>query len=432
MNISALVRQSLLAIAFSCFSLLLQAQSFKAAVSKVDFTPDNSQRLLGFGPRESTGVHDRIYHRVTVMDDGKTRFVLVSSDICMIAPTEYDKVAERLQKELGISPENFWWSVTHTHAAPELGPLGLPEAFRDKPNTHQYDTKYIEATESKLVNAVADAIRKLEPARLSAGWGESHANVNRRARDGKGGTFLGQNPDLPVDRRIGMLRLDKLDGSPICLIANYAMHATVLGGQCMLISGDAPGIVAEYVEKKAGAPMLFINGAAGNIAPIYSTQPDFSRLKDFESLLGDRILEANSKMTASLAKVKLKAGGKVVEIPQREMKWPEYMRNYTGKNRSGTDVVKLPVRFLTINKEIAIWSAPLELFCEISNEVRDRSPYRYTFYYGYTNGWLGYLLTDEEIPYGGYETTVTPFKPGAGQLLIEAVLNHIRSEKRKL
>ncbi|HRN55026.1 MAG TPA: hypothetical protein PLL71_01165 [Agriterribacter sp.] len=30
---------------------------------------------------------------------------------------------------------------------------------------------------------------------------------------------------------------------------------------------------------------------------------------------------------------------------------------------------------LKINKGIAIWSTPVELFCEVSNEVRSRSPF---------------------------------------------------------
>ena len=427
-----MMKKPLLLIALFLVIQALPAQTFRAAVVKTDITPDNSQQLLGYGARKSTGINDRIYHRAAVMDDGKTRFVLVSSDICVIAPSEYDKVAARLQKELGIAPENFWWSLTHTHSAPELGPPGLPEAFMSERYTHQYDVKYTEETESKLVSAVADAIKKLEPARLSVGWGHSNANINRRARDGKGKTYLGLNPDLPVDRRIGMLRLERPDGSAIAIIANYAMHGTVIGGECTLISGDAPGIVADYVEQKTGAAMLFINGAAGNIAPIYSTQPTPFRLKEFEPLLGDRILEANAKMTASSADVVFKTGGTIVETPRREgLKWPAYMNHYTGKASSGIDVVKLPVRFLKINKDIAIWSAPLELFCEISNEVRDRSPFPYTFYYGYTNGWLGYLLTDEEFPYGGDETTVTPFKPGAGRDLINGVLGYIEGQMRK-
>lgn len=39
-------------------------------------------------------------------------------------------------------------------------------------------------------------------------------------------------------------------------------------------------------------------------------------------------------------------------------------------------------------------------------------------------------MTDEEIPFGGYETTVTPFKPGAAQNLIEHVMSHLEGPLR--
>ena len=93
-------------------------------------------------------------------------------------------------------------------------------------------------------------------------------------------------------------------------------------------------------------------------------------------------------------------------------------------------MVRLPIRFLRINEDIAIWSAPLELFCEISNEVRDRSPFPYTFYYGYTNGWLGYLLTEAEYKYGGYEPTVSPYTPQSASDLTEAVVTYLHGEMR--
>ena len=86
----------------------------------------------------------------------------------------------------------------------------------------------------------------------------------------------------------------------------------------------------------------------------------------------------------------------------------------------------MPVRFLKINNDIAIWSAPIELFCEVSNEIRDQSAFEYTFYYGYTNGWLGYLPAEEEFKYGGYEVErVSPFTPEAARHLTEAVLGYL-------
>ena len=413
-------------IAFVLHGVCAEAQTFRAAVSKINITPENAQQLLGYGARKSTAVHDSIFHRVVVMDDGNTKFVLVSSDICLISPSEYDNVAERVRKELGVPPENFWWSVTHTHSAPEVGPPGLAEAFLADRYTHQYDVAYTATIEDKLIQAARSAITELEPARLAVGWGHSNANINRRARDAKGQTVLGLNPDLPVDRRIGMIRLERTDRSPIAIIANYAMHGTVIGGECTLISADGPGTVSNYVEEKTGATMLFINGAAGNIAPIYSTQPNTFRLKEFESLLGEKIIDANKRMNASDSNVVLKMGSTVVETPRKEgLKWPQYLDRYTSEDANGVQTVKLPLRFLNINKDIAIWAAPLELFNEISSEIRDRSSFPYTFYFGYTNGWLGYMLTDQEIPFGGYETTVSPFKPGAEKDLIHAVLRYM-------
>jgi hypothetical protein len=93
-------------------------------------------------------------------------------------------------------------------------------------------------------------------------------------------------------------------------------------------------------------------------------------------------------------------------------------------------MVLLPVRFLKINDDVAIWSTPLELFCEISNEIRDRSPFPFTFYFGYTNGWLGYMPSEAEWPYGGYETSVSPYTPAAGKELTELVTGYLNGELR--
>jgi hypothetical protein len=58
--------------------------------------------------------------------------------------------------------------------------------------------------------------------------------------------------------------------------------------------------------------------------------------------------------------------------------------------------------------EVAPWSAPVELFCEISINVRDHSPYPHIFYLGYANGWLGYLPARQALAEGGRETRTNP------------------------
>ena len=104
---------------------------------------------------------------------------------------------------------------------------------------------------------------------------------------------------------------------------------------------------------------------------------------------------------------------------------------YTRSMGNGKNLVRLPAGFLKINHDIAIWSLPVELFCEISNEIRDRSPYTYTFYYGYTNGWLGYLPTAAEFKHGGYEVeTVSPYTTEAEADVVEGVMNYMQGDLR--
>lgn len=405
----------------------------KAAVVKVDITPSEPKMLLGYAARKSTGVHSGIHHKIVVLDDGTTRFFLVASDLCVLSPSEYDHVATLLKKKLGIDPLQFWWSVTHTHSAPEVGVPGLPESFMQERYEHEVDTAYTRFVEESLLRGVQQAIAQLEPATLSVGWGYAEANINRRTWGVDHKAVFGMNPDGPVDRRIGLLKLQKANGSLMGMIANYALHATVLGPGNLKISADVAGVVANYVEEKTGAPLVFINGAAGNLAPIYSVYPSpgAGHLDQFKVLLGDKILHAATELYEVLDSVRIVTGEQIVKTPRKETltQWPSYLNRYSPAAKKGEKpMVHLPVRFLKLHPSLVIWSAPLELFCEISNNVRDQSPYLYTLYFGYTNGWLGYLASAAEWKYGGYEThKVSPYEVVAEKDITTTVLQYLHS-----
>jgi hypothetical protein len=289
---------------------------------------------------------------------------------------------------------------------------------------HTWDRDYAQFVKSALIAGIKQARSQLAPARAAVAVGMARANINRRARDLDGTISLGLNPDGPVDRQVGVIRLERTDGSLLALIANYAMHGTVLSGRWMQISGDGPGVVASYVEEKAGAPMLYLNGAAGNIAPIYTVQPDpkSGHLGEFRVLLGDRILDVHRSLGPGAANTTLWVGEKWVETPRKEgLGWPADLPGYAAKGPSGSDLVRVPVRFLRINDSV-LWATPNELFCEIAFRVRNESPFRHTFYVGYTNGWLGYLPTSQAFREGGYEPRTSPFTGQAEKDLGDAVV----------
>lgn len=396
--------------------------SFKASFARTNITPYKSQNLLGYGTRMSEGVRDSLFHKVVILDDGNTQFYLVVTDLGTIAPVTYDKAADRLKREFNIDKQNFWWANTHTHSAPEVGSGGVIPLFLADRYEEKYDEEYARFVEDKLVEAIAKAKKQLVPARLGVGWGYSRANINRRARTPDNRTFLGENPNGPIDRKIGLIRLETTSGEPIALISNYPIHGTVLAISDTRISGDVPGVVANYVEEKTGYPLLFVNGALGNVAPLFSVPGQNTGKKDgflnqFRVLLGEPIIAANNRILATTPNVQISTSRHIIETPRKETisTWPEDMKDYLRLTSTGEALIQIPVSFLKINEDIMMWSAPCELFCEISNEIRNNSPFPHTFFAGITNGTLGYLCTAEEIALGGYEPSVSPFSASAAK-----------------
>jgi len=88
------------------------------------------------------------------------------------------------------------------------------------------------------------------------------------------------------------------------------------------------------------------------------------------------------------------------------------------------------MRFLRINNDIAIGSAPVELFGEIAMQIRSLSPFPFTFYFGYSNGRLGYLLTKAEFAYGGYEPSTSPYTERADGDLTRTVVSYLQGQTR--
>jgi len=62
--------------------------------------------------------------------------------------------------------------------------------------------------------------------------------------------------------------------------------------------------------------------------------------------------------------------------------------------------------------------------------VRDRSPFAHTFYFGYTNGWLGYLPTAQAFAEGGYEPRTSVFTPAVEADVSEGVMAYIQGMSR--
>ena len=80
---------------------------------------------------------------------------------------------------------------------------------------------------------------------------------------------------FPVDPTVGVIRVDRGDGTPLAVMVNYACHPVVLGPENLEYSADYPSEMRRYLEEQMGHGVMafFLQGAPGDINPYYDKTP---------------------------------------------------------------------------------------------------------------------------------------------------------------
>ncbi|MBU7004150.1 MAG: neutral/alkaline non-lysosomal ceramidase N-terminal domain-containing protein, partial [Theionarchaea archaeon] len=217
----------------------------KIGIAKVDITPPVGSPLAGYSNRTSfsTGVHDELYARALVLDNGTTRAALVSCDLIGVLGETTDAVRER-GINAGIPGENIMVCAYHTHSGPTPD-LGYGEMG-----------EYMKSLSDGISSAVMNASLGIEEVRFKHASARAEGfTVNRR--DPKNG---------PIDSELITLSWES-GASARGFLVNFSCHAVVLGPDNTLISADYPGYLMSRMED-CGATCLFTNGACGDINPL--------------------------------------------------------------------------------------------------------------------------------------------------------------------
>ena len=201
----------------------------------------------------------------------------------------------------------------------EIATITLPTEKAD-PNTdswenlkkdgaYRFEIKYRETADSKpsALQAMARAIEeiakvktaydKMEPAKVGFGSGVSYLNVKRDLFDAERGTWWeGPDYDGKSDKTVAVMYFQSMEGKPLAVLYNYAMHAVITGNLDM-VSQDFPGKSEAYIESRFGDDFvaMFTSGAAGDQNPIYFQQTfDLRdiRIKEF----AERGIDISNKM----------------------------------------------------------------------------------------------------------------------------------------
>ncbi|MEI6142752.1 MAG: hypothetical protein WCP85_25985, partial [Mariniphaga sp.] len=242
----------LLLIFFTLLTLItVNAQTFKAGAAYRVITPKNLIPISGgMGtPVMPDGKKGDLFVRAFVLEKGSTRVAIVSIDN-LGWPAYLGDRSRKLIK--GIAPENVLIGATHAHSAPDA--YGFPD---EKGNTGA-DLKYLDWCVIQVVEAVNEAVEKLEPASLRTAVGEA-----------KGKIAYNYYAEKLYDPRCGVIQAvatsGKNIGKPIATLINYAIHPEILGTDRKLISPDLCGPLYERIESKVGGMAIFMNSAQGGM-----------------------------------------------------------------------------------------------------------------------------------------------------------------------
>jgi hypothetical protein len=424
-----------------CFGIFLLAGAaqgaLRAGAARVDITPppDAALPMSGYGGRTQgfKSIHDPIYVRAIVLDDGTTQAALVAWELIFVPDKVWEEVSARIAGEVGIQPEHLLLSAVHNHGAPSVAAAGGAAGA----NT----VAYTKTVEDAALEAVRRAKAQLQPARFGIGTGTAYLNVNRREPTPRG-WWLGFNESGPSDKTVTVLRLEDLAGKPIAFLINYAVHAVVMGPGNYAITGDLAGATSRFVEQHylaqdrprsdagprlqlrpqeraaGGSPngypvvALWTSGAAGDQNPVsMENGDDFTLVNALGRILGEEAVRVSGGIRTA-PEARLWGAQQVATCPGRRVEpGPTPRADY---KFTETDPVAIRLGLLMIDR-VALAGVSGEVFTLIAQRLKRESAFTHTIMLTHTNGSSGYIPNDAAFEPVSYEVTASRLKPGCAE-----------------
>jgi hypothetical protein len=389
-----------------------------------DLTPDVGTPLAGYGgsPRRlspaqvfgrrrlatlfapSTGILDPIRAKAFVLEREGRRLLFLSLDIVGI-PDDLLRAIVTGISTLGFGPDDVFVSATHTHS----GPGALSRNLLWQVLAMDVGRS---AVRSRFVAGVIDTVREARagarPAVLSAvSFGAVGLQRNRRHVAG----FYDPTANM-------LLARCPATGRWLGAMVNLAIHGTAMQADNLQLSADVPGGIERALEICLEAPVLFINGAVGDVSPVMSGTEGIAligrRFADqaMAALPRARSIEADWSITTRLVRANPVLNPRSAALLER--------RNLN-IGLGWLVPRKIPLSVVRLG-DMVLLAWPGEPSTALGLAVKGAasdSGAAQAWVLGLTNGYLGYFVTPSEYRTGGYEAIKSLYGPDAGVRLVD-------------
>ncbi len=420
------------------------SKPLKAGFGRTDVTPQLGVRLGGYGVKERPAeeIVDRLHATAMVLEQDGLLAAVINLDWICIEEDIVERIRQGVTQLTGIPGLNVSVCVTHSHSVPNtLNFWG----WGDRENA------YIESVLPEVIRSVVLAKENLREVEAGFAATESLAGVNRRGTTEKGGVNFQADPQGMFDPTLTVMHFKDAAGD-VGILVHYGAHGTAMGVN-RLVSRDWCGVMKDRIEAQYAAPVVYLNGAIGDVGPRTSHRDG----RGLSGGVGDGLhavrevgYRAASDAIRALISIrewrkdlKLAVVTEDIFLPyapltpladaQRDMakweprkeEWGSPMCEYK-HNQAVVEAHKQPLlkgrnftQTITCIGPLAIVPMPGEMFSGISLRIRQGSPFQYTLCCSVSNGSVSYLPTREARHRGGYECWVG--RAGGAYLLADTI-----------
>jgi len=428
----------------------------KAGFSAACITPPVGKEIPGlFERRVALGVHDDLFARAAVVDDGRNVVALVQTDTIALPESLVTRARALAHRLCEITESNCLIAATHTHSGgPTFGGF-----------LSMADPGYCRFVAEQVASAIAEAyrVRRLVLVGTGAALAEGVA-FNRRfvMRDGSQRTHPGKmNPDIvapagPEDPTVTVVGFcEPKTFRPVGCIVYFACHATHMNGY--LYSADYVRWAVDTLRSVYGEEfgVVYLNGACGDVTQMDNRSPRPAEFGEYwcqrsGRVVGGAALQAMGRLdyfsratvdrrtatvsarirkssaeslraARALSRKKNMTSDDVETIYANELLLVEAMRRESPEIRLEITGVRIA--------DTLFWGVPAEFFQQFALDVRAASPFPRTCCIELANGYNGYVCTKEAFSGGGYEvrTARSSFlEPDTGDKIVRVAKGLIR------
>ncbi len=222
---------------------------FVVGFGKVNITPAEPISTAGYGSRKGQpyyNVHDSIYIRSMVIDNGAARVAIVAADLLIIPPT-VTRVLDAKLRTIGFSLQNTYLGATHSHNS-----IGHWGEGATKFIYGAYEDSVVQFIADGIVRSISVAMKSGLPATLRQGAMPVPDAVRNRLID-----------NGEVDPLLRVIEVERSDSSRLVMMS-YTAHATCLSQRTVELSRDYPGMLVDALESRDYDFAMFLAGAVGS------------------------------------------------------------------------------------------------------------------------------------------------------------------------